>query len=375
MKIKSLRLYNFRCFDTVNFNFIDNEGLDKNIVFFLIIGKNGCGKTSLLESIYYSCYLKSFKTNLLSEIIAFNKNEFSITVNFLNNYHLEEKLFISLDLQSSKKLIRLNQNKIFSYKDIYNIFRVISINNDDLKLIQEGPNIRRNFIDHIISVIDDNYLKLIYKYKKTLENRNAILLDNNFNLELYYLWSEKLLNLSLEISNLRVKFLNELVQESKKIVNLIFNTSEYKIDINYNYYQSYNLYNNFEEFLKSKNITLEEKIKKRSIFGAHLDDYQINLLHNKVNINSRIYASRGQQKLIVIILKLAQIVLLNNYTSNKNTIILIDDFLSDLDEDKLKLIINILPNFACQIFIASPTNLTQDYFNKVNSIKTIILRN
>lgn len=378
MKIKSLKLYNFRCFEKAEFNFIND--INNSPIFFLIVGKNGSGKTTLLEALYYSCYLRSFKTNLLYEITAFNKKEFSITTNLLNSYLLQEKLHISIDLNTLKKFITLDQNKFTSYKEISNIFRIISINSDDLKIIQDGPSLRRAFIDNIISILDSSYLNLIYKYKRVLENRNALFL-NNFNLESYYLWSEKLFELSIEISNLRVKFLKEIAKESKNIISLIFN-QKYSLDIDYQYSKSYNLSNNFKEFSKSKNIFVEEKLKKRSIFGAHLDDYLINFLDNKININSRIYSSRGQQKLIILVLKLAQINVLNNYYNSNSictnsftsTIILIDDFLADLDDEKLRLIIDILPEYASQIFITSPTSSITEYFIDIkNNFKIINL--
>lgn len=354
MKITTLNLNNFRCFTKSSFNFNPNN----DIIF--ITGDNGAGKTSILEALYYSCYLKSFRTHTPSELIYFDQQICSIS-NIISNIHYNyiDNIDINLNLYPLKRIVKLNQKTIDSCKELYNIFKIVTINADDLKIIQDGPIFRRNFIDQTIAFTNPDYIAIISKYKRILENRNALLYKSNYNNidnESYQLWSEQFFLLTKNIHELRIKTIDALLTHAKIIINNLFKDifNNYNFDLQYQYSDKFiNEVSDFSQFQQSyPQIQFNECLKKRSLFGPHLDDININF----TNKSTRAFASRGQQKLILVILKLAQISLFNQLSPSKykNTVLLIDDFFSDFDNYKINTILSTLPDLTSQTFITSP---------------------
>lgn len=360
MKVTSLKLNNFRCFDSRTFTF----GIENDIIF--ITGPNGSGKSSILEALHYSSYLRSFRTHLPVELALFGAEYFSIATSishvssFIHNHTDTDNLQIVLTLNNLKRIVKLNQKPISSFKDIYNIFKVVTVTADDLKLIQDGPLLRRNFIDQTIMFNDPSYISLISKYKRVLENRNALLFSK-FDKESYNLWSEKLFDLSKTIQKLRIQALENIGQQAKIIfdtINLSHNSRKIvscNLDIKYQYAQPYSLIahaQNFQEFIELYPSILQDELnRKKTLFGTHLDDFKI-IFQDKY---SRTFSSRGQQKMILMLLKLAQISLSNkNKDNTKNTILLIDDFFSDFDSEKFNAILSFIPTIASQTFVTSP---------------------
>ncbi|CDK30172.1 DNA replication/repair protein RecF [Candidatus Babela massiliensis] len=359
MKVTSLKLKNFRCFDSQTFTF----GIENDIIF--ITGPNGSGKSSILEALHYSSYLRSFRTHLPVELALFDAEYFSIGTSishvssFIDNHTDTDNLQIVFTLNNLKRIVKLNQKPISSFKDIYNIFKVVTVTADDLKLIQDGPLLRRNFIDQTIMFNDSSYISLISKYKRVLENRNALLFSK-FDKESYNLWSEKLFDLSKTIQKLRIQALENIGKQAKIIfdtINLSDNSREVScnLDIKYQYAQPYSLIahaQNFQEFIELYPSILQDELnRKKTLFGTHLDDFKI-IFQDKY---SRTFSSRGQQKMILMLLKLAQISLSNKNKDNaKNTILLIDDFFSDFDSEKFNAILSFIPTIASQTFVTSP---------------------
>lgn len=359
MKVTSLKLKNFRCFDSQTFTF----GIENDIIF--ITGPNGSGKSSILEALHYSSYLRSFRTHLPVELALFGAEYFSIGTSishvssFIDNHTDTDNLQIVFTLNNLKRIVKLNQKPISSFKDIYNIFKVVTVTADDLKLIQDGPLLRRNFIDQTIMFNDSSYISLISKYKRVLENRNALLFSK-FDKESYNLWSEKLFDLSKTIQKLRIQALENISVQAKIIfdtINLSDNSREVScnLDIKYQYAQPYSLIahaQNFQEFIELYPSILQDELnRKKTLFGIHLDDFKI-IFQDKY---SRTFSSRGQQKMILMLLKLAQISLSNKNKDNaKNTILLIDDFFSDFDSEKFNAILSFIPTITSQTFVTSP---------------------
>lgn len=359
MKIISLKINNFRCFNNRSFNF----DKDKDIVF--ITGNNGTGKTSILEAIHYSCYLKSFRTHLPLELIAFNSNTCSIdSVLYNSHYDYTDNINVNLNLLDLKRHAKLNQKNISSYKEIYNIFKIITLNSDDLKLIQDGPSFRRNFIDQTVTFTNNSYIKLISKYKRILENRNSLLFKDKLDIESYQIWSEKFFLISKNIQELRINIIKEILDNVKSISKL-FN-SNINLDINYKYHEPYLISDakDFYQFQKTyPNLIYQESLRKKSLFGPHLDDIDI-IFTDKL---ARNFSSRGEQKLVLTILKFAQIYLINKLS--QNNILLIDDFFSDFDLKKIDIILSIIPNITTHTFITCPDlNIFSNHlkFNNLN---------
>lgn len=346
MRLLSLHLKNFRCFDSLKLTFA------KKLV--LISGLNGAGKTSILEALHYSCYFKSFKSNSSFDLIKLDSINkfFSVFVEVLkDDFAIPDFLTVSIK-ENGKKIAKLNQKTISSYRELLDLYRIITITENDIELIKGYPDNRRIFIDQFLLLFDPEYAFILKKYKKILKNRNFLLSGYNkkqgLNRDSYLIWSEQLYSLSVEIARKRINLLDLLFKDI--VVLMSFVRIELKIDFEYLFVKPYvidlNSAFSFDQFLALyPNLYDRELYAERSLFGAHLDDF----LMNFNGISSRVYGSRGQQKLILFLLKIACLRIIG-----VKSIFLIDDFMTDFDEEKLDFLIKLMLEFSSQIFVTSP---------------------
>lgn len=340
MRIVATELKNFRCFGARRIE------LDAPLV--LLTGNNGVGKTSLLEALHYACYLRSFKTHAPKELINLPHAGFSVGITLSDSYGFDA---LAVTLEGSKRSLKLNQKPVASYKELYEIYKVVTMSEEDLEIVKGAPAIRRSYIDQIMTVIDPSSIGLLRKYKAVLENRNALLQSSQSSTESYMLWTGQLLELALLIQEKRVGLLQRLQEHINQLVQEVFNP-QYSVTLKYTESRSYAIGDARDALsLIEQHPRLQgsEFMQRRSLIGSHLDDISI-VFEDK---SSRIYASRGQQKLIVFLLKLAQLKLFSQDNDPK-AIFLIDDFMTDFDEIKIQVLLNLIRQFATQVIITSP---------------------
>lgn len=343
MRIVATELKNFRCFAAKRVE------LDAPLV--LLTGNNGVGKTSILEALHYACYLRSFKTHTPKELINLNlpHTGFSVGITLSDNYGFDA---LAVTLEGSKRSLKLNQNPVASYKELYEIYKVVTMSEEDLEIVKGAPAIRRSYIDQIMTIIDPSTIGLLRKYKAVLENRNALLQATIMSDESYLLWTKQLLELALLIQEKRRGILEQLQGYINDLINTVF-TSEYTVTLKYTESRSYPIKQtkSAEMFLaEHTRLRMSECMQRRSLIGSHLDDISI-IFEDK---SSRLYASRGQQKLIVFLLKLAQLKLFSK-DDHPKAIFLIDDFMTDFDEIRMQNLLKLIRQFATQVIITSPT--------------------
>ena len=336
MRLEKIELKNFRCFTKASFDF------GSNIV--IIYGNNGSGKTTIIEALHYLCYLSSFRSRLPSEIAQFNSESFFIkgTVRQKDDEILE----IQVGFAKKQKIAKIGTTPISSYKELFPFYQIVTVTIDDLELIQGSPIIRRNFIDQAIVLAHPDSINLLRRYKQILAQRNA-LLARPFDYESYLIWTRQLWEQSRVIQQMRIDALDRIHAKISKLLVDFFDP-EYTLTISYSYKHILPT-ESFEQFMeRKKGLLAYESMIKRSDFGAHLDDFSLQFCDKKL----KSFGSRGQQKLLVILIKVAQI--LDLQEMNNNPIFLLDDFVTDFDKQRLSNILTLLMTLNCQLIISSP---------------------
>lgn len=331
--LKTIQLKDFRCFESVEFD------LDGPLV--LISGMNGSGKTSLLEALHYIGYLRSFRTRLPREIIRFGAETFFIKV-------VCKEDEITIGCNTLKRHVKINKKPITSFSDLWKFHRIITVTEDDLDIVKGGPEKRRSFIDSSIALRDPHYSETIRIYKAILDNRNALLQKNILHNDEFLIWTKKLWEQSTIIQETRKKFLNDLEKMCTELSSKNFSKT-YAFSFSYakKYNSKANTWDNFFKEWKEE-VQIQEIRQKRTLFGAHVDDIQI-FFQKKP---ARIYSSRGQQKLIVMLIKMGFISIVA--TELNSLSFLIDDFLTDFDQKIMKELLEACLKLNVQLIFTSP---------------------
>jgi DNA replication and repair protein RecF len=337
VRIANIQIKNFRCFDSLDLSF------ESHLI--LIVGINGAGKTSLLEALHYLCYMRSFRTHLPQELVQFGYENFFIKARLESSQEID-----SYDLQvgfsNKKRLVKVNNKSIASYKELLDYYRIVTLTEDDLALIKDGPEGRRLFIDQAIILHNADFVITSKKCRDIVENRNA-LLKRGGSLESYLLWSGQLWDITQTIQAARIMALTQLEQEVRELIQIYFDN---QLSITFKYTPKKAPLNSWDAFFAA-NPTLytDEQRFCRSIFGAHLDDFTIQFQE----VKSKNFASRGQQKLIIVLLKAAQIKLLAK--QQRPAILLLDDFMTDFDQARSQILIKLLVDLKIQLIFTIPT--------------------
>lgn len=356
MRLDKIELKNFRCFTKATFDF----HADVTIIY----GNNGSGKTTIIEALHYLCYLSSFRSRIPSEITRFESESFFIKG--LITQKNDETFEIQVGFAKKQKIAKIGQKPIASYKELFPYYQVVTVTVDDLELIQGSPIVRRNFIDQAILLSNPQFIDVLKRYKQILQQRNA-LLGQSFHYDSYLIWTKQLWEQTQIIQKTRETFLTRLHQKVSSLLIEFFDPT-YTIQIVYNHRHTLPE-ESFENFLQRKKALLNyESIMKRSDFGAHLDDFTLHFCHKKI----KTFGSRGQQKLLVILIKFAQ--LLDLQDRENYPILLLDDFITDFDQTKLSKILSLLLTLRSQLIITSPIreNLLEELLSGTN-ISTIKL--
>lgn len=349
MNITKIELTNFRNYSKKIFDSFSNLNI--------IIGKNGIGKTSILESIYLGSLAKSFKTNNDYSIIKDGQDYFRIKIHYFD-YLPKKTLEVYLD--DNGKKTKINGKIQIKLSDFISQYRIILLSPDELKLIKSSPNTRRNYLNIQISQLNKDYIYNLNNYNNLIKNKNDYLkkLMLNSNLDQRYLdiIDEKIVDEGLKIYNYRKKYI-DLINEN---INEIFKkyVKNQKLIIKYE--------SDYEVNDKEKLVSLLKRNRKREInigmtdFGIHRDDY---IFYHNDN-NAKEYSSEGLQKLIILAMKLSEVsIFIKEY--NIKPILLLDDLFSELDMKNRNNIFKSLDK-DIQIFITTTDlkNIDKKIINK-----------
>ncbi|MDD6920544.1 MAG: DNA replication/repair protein RecF [Eubacteriales bacterium] len=346
MYVKKIELRNFR-------NHIEKKiEFDKKIN--LILGENAKGKTNIVEAINICSYGKSFRNAKDLELINLDNENSNIKMSYVYDEIYDVEKIIDIEIyKNQKNIIKIDNKKIKNYVQLMENFYSVVFAPEDLKIIKEDPIKRRTFIDKELCQIDKKYFLNLREYRKILKNRNNILKNEKIDSNFLDILDEQIAKRAEIIIKKREEYIKLLNNVSKDIHYKISGEKEkiyieYQKNINGDYLNS--LKNNRNNDIKYKTTGL----------GIHKDDIKI-IINGK---DSRKYASQGQQRSIILSLKIAQINIITKLKEEKPVFIL-DDVFSELDNNRKKALVDILQDI--QIFIT--TTQQEEFFDKSHIIE------
>ncbi len=338
----NIYLSNFR-----NFEIFSNEFSKHINVFF---GKNGSGKTNILEAISLFSKGRGLKKDKISNIIKYNQNKFIIKSSFKN-----EDIVYNLQVETTeknkivkKKLTINNDNSRESLDQFYKQIPFLFFLPETERLFIASPSKRRDFIDRFIFTHNNNYNKSINQYNKSILERAKLLTNESYDSSWLNRIEESISDCGLQIyisRNNQIRYLEENLNLFLNKFNLSFQISIKLID---KFYKSGLNEGKFREELKiNRNI---DKFIGGSKIGPHKSDYLF-VINNSYSASQ---LSTGQQKTLILLLFLSQSKYLFDYFRIK-PILLFDEVCSHLDDSNRKILLTLLEDFDLQIFMTGTT--------------------
>lgn len=357
MIIRNIKLKNFRNYE--NLDFVLNNRLN------IIIGNNAQGKTNILESIYFLSLTKSFFA--VNDKVVIKKNCLYARIdgvitsnNGCNN--------LSILVNNYGKYLKIGNKEIKKSSDYLGYLKVILFSPDNIRLLKEGPSIRRRFLNIEISQLSKRYILILNQFNDLLKQRNEYLknirnslMDKDYMLIL----NQKFAELAYQIYNFRNDFIVEINKRIKDIYKSIINIDNIEIK----YITDVKL-NDKETMINEIKDRLDKNYDKEILYGNTLigpqrDDFSILLNGNDISS----YGSQGQMRIAILSVKLSEIdIIFNKF--GEYPVILLDDIFSELDVDKRNKLIKYL-NCDRQVIITTTDieNINEELVNNAKLFK------
>lgn len=314
MYIKELSLQDFRSYS--NLDILLDNGIN------IFRGDNAQGKTNILESIYLCATARSHRTHKEKEIIRWNQECAHVNLKVQKKY-VEDTIDFHLSQKSKSALI--NKLPIGRLGELFGALNIVMFSPEDLQLIKNSPKERRRFLDIELCQIDKMYYYALRQYSKVLKQRNLVLKDfrNQRDYSMLDIWDMQLEEYGKSVIEKRVAFIEELNNIAREIHSDISGKKE-KLEI---IYMPSIEANDF----KDKMIKYREKdiLYQTTSIGPHRDD--LKFLINGMEVKT--YGSQGQQRTVVLAMKLAELKIMKKYIG-EDPVLLLDDVLSELDEKR-----------------------------------------
>ncbi len=349
MKIDNINLVNFRNYEKLDISF--GNGLN------IFYGKNGSGKTNLIEAIYILALTKSFRISNDKLLIKKGSIKSKINGEITKN---DDATKYSVIISNEGKTVEINDTKVDKISDYVSKINIILFNPVDTRLIDDAPVDRRKMINIEISQLNKEYLIILANYNRILKQRNfylrSLYVNGNNDTNYLNILTNKLIEYGLLINKYRSEFIENINKYIKDIYSNIFKSGELKIK----YVSSFNNKNS-SKLLKSyqQNYKKEMEVGK-TLIGVHHDD----ILFYLDNYNLKEWGSEGQRKNAIISFKLAEIKVINEI-KKINPILILDDLFSELDKEKICNILKLLDKDV-QTFITT---------TEINKVDKKILKN
>ena len=368
MKIKSLKLLYFRNYLSTN--------IEVHPSLNVLVGNNANGKTNIIESIFCLALGKSYRTKSDSECIMFGETATAMSCIVNKN---DRELDIMLGINNKGKSAKIAGIKKTKLTDFVGELNVVLFSPEDLQIVKGSPALRREFINREFYQFSRIYHKYYLMYQHLLKQRNSYLKDMRKNpkdeMSLAYLetLTSQLAKVALYITKERVSFVQDISKLTyKNMLNISNGQETLKIKYKSSVLDALNISEINDEFFTEENLTkvmmkksFDDIMRGSTKIGPQHDDLEFYIN----DLDAKMYASQGQQRSIVLSLKLAEI----NYLKEKTgtyPVLLLDDVLSELDKNRqLKLLDAINENVQTFITTPSISDIKEDLLRKAKVFK------
>lgn len=355
MILTQLNLTHFKNYSDSKFQF--DAGIN------CIVGKNGLGKTNLLDAIHYLAFAKTAFSTTDAQNVLHNEGAFTIYG------ALEDDLVVACQYQVRKgKTLKVNQQEEKKISNHVGKIPLVMTTPDDSDIIREGSEFRRKFFDEGISQIDPAYLEDLIAYHSVLRQRNEHLKQaeqpNQVNHKLLDTYDSQLIPVAQRIGQRRQQFLVHYFEFFKVNYTALFPGKETpEIE-----FKSDATLKNFEELFKKSRQ--RDIIMQRTLVGIHRDQYEFILNGSPI----KKFGSQGQQKTFIIALRLAEFDMLKKHLGT-TPLVLLDDIFDKLDDDRIHALVDLLDDDSRfqQVFITDARKERSKSFFKKRSVNFIEL--
>jgi len=319
------------------------------------IGHNGEGKTNFLDAVYYLSFCRSSNNPIDSQIICHGEDFLMLEGNYSHDDGAPEQITCGIK-RGQKKVIKRNKKAYKRLSEHIGLIPMVLVTPQDTNLIEGGSDARRHFMDMVISQYDHTYMEALANCNKALQQRNALLkMEEEPDASLMEIWEHEMARNGEILFAKRTAFIEEFIPYFQRIYETISGGSE-KVSLNYiSHCQRGRLID----------VIQRDRFKDRavgySLHGVHRDDIEMLL----DGFNMKHEGSQGQNKTLVLSLKMAQFEFLRRTISQTTPLLLLDDIFDKLDARRVEQIVKLVSGDEYgQIFI---TDTNRDHLDNILS--------
>ena len=342
MFLKELVLRYFRNYESLTLP------IEQNRVLF--VGKNAQGKTNLLEAIRFLSLGRSPRTYREEELIQWGREVATLQGEFLGRGDLPSSIDMILK-RSGRKSVKVNGKKQASLLDFVGKLPSIYFSSEDLSLIKGSPEARRTFLDTLLSQSFSRYGTTLQQYQKVLKQRNALLKSEKGReaiTEGLSVWDPQLAHLGTLLIQHRIQLLKQLGKHLSPLYQQLTDGREETV---LEYWGNVSIENESDirgyYIQQLQRHRWQELLRKQTLVGPHRDDFLL-MLQGK---SAKNFASQGEQRSLVLALKLAEMIYLRDQMGSW-PLLLLDDVFSELDKERQQFLIEAIPKEA-QLFLST----------------------
>ena len=352
MILTTLYLHQFR-------NYIDTK-IDFSDGVTLFVGKNGNGKTNILEAIFLSILGKTFRGKKEHEMIAWEKPIAHVQARFIEQHVTQKREVVISSTEKNKKLLKIDEVLVKPIDYIGSIYCVL-FSPEDMNLIDGEPSLRRRYLDVLLSQVDYQYAYSLAKYNKILKMRNKLLQslrEGKAQHDELHFWDKHIIEYGQYVVDKR-KIALDFFNEKTSSLYQEMSDSETSLGIEY-------IGTTGKEYTETLKKRIHQDIAQGSTsVGPHRDDFQY-ILQGK---DLRTFGSRGEYRSVILVLKMLEILYIQD-TKKTSPLLLLDDVFSELDVARRSYLLGLVSD---QQTIITTTDIDNDLVKYMSTMNNALL--